>query len=175
MGVTLHCGAQASHRGAFSCCGAWVLGVRPSVVVARGLSSCSSRALERRLSSCGPRAQLLDGMWDPPGPGLEPVSPALAGGLLTTAPGKSPAYFLIGLFWGLFCFILIVSHCGFDLHFPAISDEYIFMCLLAIYMSSLENHLFSSAAHFLIGLCVFLLLSCMSSLYMWDISQLMDI
>ena len=30
-------------------------------------------------------------MWDLPGPGLEPVSPALAGGFLTTAPpGKSP-------------------------------------------------------------------------------------
>ena len=30
-------------------------------------------------------------MWDLPGPGLEPVSPALAGGLLTTAPpGKPP-------------------------------------------------------------------------------------
>ena len=29
-------------------------------------------------------------MWDPPGPGIEPVSPALAGGFLTTVPpGKS--------------------------------------------------------------------------------------
>ena len=29
-------------------------------------------------------------MWDLPGPGLEPASPALAGGFLTTAPpGKS--------------------------------------------------------------------------------------
>ena len=29
-------------------------------------------------------------MWDLPGPGLEPQSPALAGGFLTTAPpGKS--------------------------------------------------------------------------------------
>ena len=29
-------------------------------------------------------------MWDLPGPGIEPVSPALAGGFLTTAPpGKS--------------------------------------------------------------------------------------
>ena len=29
-------------------------------------------------------------MWDLPGPGLEPVSPALGGGFLTTAPpGKS--------------------------------------------------------------------------------------
>ena len=50
-----------------------------SVVVAR-------RALERRLSSCGARAQSLHGMWDPPGPGIEPVSLALAGGFSTTAP-----------------------------------------------------------------------------------------
>ena len=35
------------------CCGAQALGTRASVLVARGLSSCSSRALERRLSSCG--------------------------------------------------------------------------------------------------------------------------
>ena len=50
---------------------------RASVVVARGLSSHSSRAPERRLSSCGSWAQLLRGMWDPPGPGLEPVSPRI--------------------------------------------------------------------------------------------------
>ena len=55
-----------------------------------GFSSCGSRALERRLSSCGTRAELLCGMWDLPGLGIEPVSPALAGGFLTTAPlGKS--------------------------------------------------------------------------------------
>ena len=29
-------------------------------------------------------------MWDLPGPGLEPVSPALAGGFLTTAPSGKP-------------------------------------------------------------------------------------
>ena len=34
-------------------------------------------------------------MWDPPGPGIEPVSPALAGGLPTTAPpGKSQFFCL---------------------------------------------------------------------------------
>ena len=34
-------------------------------------------------------------MWDPPGPGLEPMSPALAGGFLTTAPpGMSPLHSL---------------------------------------------------------------------------------
>ena len=48
------------------------------------------RLQKRRLSSCGSRAQLLRGMWDLPRPGLEPVSPALAGRFSTTAPpGKS--------------------------------------------------------------------------------------
>ena len=90
-GATIRCGAQASHCGGFSCCGARALGAWASVVVAHGLSSCGSRALERRLSSCGTWAQLLHGMWDLPGPGFELVSPALAGGFLTTAPpGKSP-------------------------------------------------------------------------------------
>ena len=59
--------------------------------MARRLSSCGSRALEHRLSSCGAQAQPLRGMRDPPGPGPEPVSPALAGGLLTTAPPGKPA------------------------------------------------------------------------------------
>ena len=43
-----------------------------------------------RLSSCGSRAQLLRGMWDPPRPGLEPVSPELAGRFSTTAPPGKP-------------------------------------------------------------------------------------
>ena len=81
--------AVASRSG-FSCCGAWALGARASVVVARGLSSCGSWGLERRLSSCGAWVQLLRGMWDLPRPGLEPICPALAGGFLTIAPpGKS--------------------------------------------------------------------------------------
>ena len=57
-----------------------------------GLSSCGSRALEHRLSSCGAQAQLLRSMRDPPEPGLEPMSPALAGGLSTTAPPGKPLY-----------------------------------------------------------------------------------
>ena len=90
MGATLHCGARASHCGGFSCCGARALGAQASVAVARGLSSCGSRALERRISSCDARASLLCGMWDLPGPGLKPVSLALAGRFSTTAPPGKP-------------------------------------------------------------------------------------
>ena len=57
------------------------------------------RLQTRRLSICGSRAQLLRGMWDPPRPGLEPVSPALAGRLSTTAPPGKPWFnFYINFF-----------------------------------------------------------------------------
>ena len=82
----LHAGfLQLQRAGATLRCGA-----RASVAVSRGLSSCVSWAPEHRLSSCGARAQLLCSMWDLPGPGLEPVSPALAGGFLTTVPPGKP-------------------------------------------------------------------------------------
>ena len=42
--------------GGFSCCRARALRAWASVVVALGLSSCGSQALEHRLSSCGARA-----------------------------------------------------------------------------------------------------------------------
>ena len=97
-GLFFSCSAWASHCGGFSCCGARAVGARASVVAARGLSSCGTWALECRLSSCGTRAQLLRGMWDLPGPGLEPMSPALTGGFLTTVPlGKPLAYIFMCL------------------------------------------------------------------------------
>ena len=78
---------------AFSSCGKW----GPLFIVVRGpLTIAASPVAEyrlqtRRLSNCGSWAQLLRGMWDPPRPGLEPVSSALAGRFSITAPpGKPP-------------------------------------------------------------------------------------
>ena len=79
---------------AFSSCGKrgpLVIAVRGSLTIAASLVA-EHRLQTRRLSSCGSRAQLLRGMWDLPRPGLEPVFPALAGRLSTTAPPGKPLY-----------------------------------------------------------------------------------
>ena len=77
---------------AFSSCGKrgpLFIAVRRPLTIAASLVA-ERRLQTRRLSSCGSRAQLLRGMWDLPRPGLEPVSPALAGRFSTTAPPGKP-------------------------------------------------------------------------------------
>ena len=78
---------------AFSSCGKrgpLSIAVRGPLTIAASLVA-EHRLQTRRLSSCGSRAQLLRGTWDPPRPGLEPMCPALAGRFSTTAPpGKPP-------------------------------------------------------------------------------------
>ena len=78
QGLLSACGAQASHRRAFS---------RAAQVLGHlGFSGCSSWSREHELSSCGTQSWLLRGMRDLPRSGVEPLSPALAGGFLTTEP-----------------------------------------------------------------------------------------
>ena len=77
---------------ALSSCGKWgplFIAVRGPPTIAASLVA-EHRLQTRRLSNCGSRAQLLRGMWDPPRPGLEPVSPALAGRFSTTTPPGKP-------------------------------------------------------------------------------------
>ena len=77
---------------AFSSCskrGPLFITVRRPLTIAVSLAA-EHRLQTRRLSNCGSRAQPLRGMWDLPRPGLEPVSPALAGRFSTTAPPGSP-------------------------------------------------------------------------------------
>ena len=77
---------------AFSSCskqGPLFITVRGPFTVVASLVA-GHRLQMRKLSSYGSRAQLLRGTWDLPRPGLEPVSPALAGRFSNTAPPGKP-------------------------------------------------------------------------------------
>ena len=73
-------------------------------------------------------------MWDLPGPGLEPMSPALAGGFLTTAPpGRSCSlWFFVSLFL-LSCLLLdLFEHYYYSILIYRVFNCFLFYSLLVV-------------------------------------------
>ena len=69
--------------------------------MAHGFSSFGSQALEQELNSCWTWAWLLHSMWDLPGPGIEPMSLALAVRFFPTEPPGKPFCPYLSPFWNL--------------------------------------------------------------------------
>ena len=79
----------ASHPRASLVAGHRPVGTWASVGASLGLRT-GPRTPELGLRSCSAWAQLLLGIWNLPGPGIEPVSPVLAGRFFTTEPPGRP-------------------------------------------------------------------------------------
>ena len=114
------------------------------IAVRRPLTVATSPTAEhrlqtRRLSSCGSRAQSLRGMWDPPGPGLEPVSPALAGRFLTTAPPGKPPLVGFNPIYQLLSRACLIPSLLVVISFMCCSKELPYVCICGHFNRKLRN------------------------------------
>ena len=105
---------------AFSSCGKrgpLFIAVRGPLTIVASLVA-EHRLQTRRLSSCGSRAQSLRGMWDPPRPGHEPVSPALAPNHCATREALPLAFYSYYVFNFQMFFLIPLSICTFESSTP---------------------------------------------------------
>ena len=149
-GSSLLCTAFAEHSW-----GQW----GPLFIVVRGLLAVVSSLMGYRLSSCGTRAQLLQCLWNLPGPGIEPVSPALGGRVLTAGPPGKHHKFFNSVFFELLVFLevtLWIIICFFICHRLCVIVY--FRSLLIYFWCSIQKQFCFNLAPFLPSSLVLLLL-----------------
>ena len=93
------------------------------------------RLQTRRLSSCGSRVQLLRGMWDPPRPGLKPVSPHTGRQTLNHCASREALFFFFN--WSV---VTLQCCAGFYCTTKCISYTYTYIPSVFGFPSHLGHH-----------------------------------